>query len=160
MKATTPVTTDFEISAQPETGSLTLVGALKYAAAGAYFGIVLAKAEVISWYRIQEMFLLESFHMYGVIGSAVVVGAVSVWAIQRLQAGSGGAQLITPAARRFHKGTVLGGLIFGVGWALTGACPGPIFIQAGAGYSSGVVILFSALAGTYVYGLLRDRLPH
>ncbi len=159
MQMESTLTTDYEVSSSGTAG-LTVAEALKYGAAGTYFGIVLSKAEVISWYRIQEMFLFQSFHMYGVIGSAVVVGALSIWLIRRYRVRSGEVQPVVLTTRPFHKGTVAGGLIFGVGWALTGACPGPIFTQVGAGYLSGVVVLLSALAGTYVYGLIRHTLPH
>jgi hypothetical protein len=159
MKMETTLSTDFEVSSSGTSG-LTAAEVLKYSAAGTYFGIVLSKAEVISWFRIQEMFLFQSFHMYGVIGSAVVVGALSVWLIRRFRVRSGEAQPALLTVRAFHKGTVAGGLIFGIGWAFTGACPGPVFAQVGAGYLAGVVVLLSALAGTYVYGLIRHKLPH
>lgn len=133
---------------------------LRYAAWGILFGIVLVKAEIVSWFRIYEMFRLESFHMYGVIGSAVLVGLISVWLIKRnrLRALSGEEILIPD--KTFHRGQIYGGLIFGLGWAITGACPGPLFAQIGAGFSVVTVTLLSALAGTWVYGLVRERLPH
>lgn len=133
---------------------------LKYLFAGIFFGIVLIKTEVISWYRIQEMFRFQSFHMYGVIGSAVVVGMISVWAIRRFSIKSTEGDKIEFTPRKFHKGNVYGGLLFGFGWALTGACPGPLFALIGTGATAIIVTLLSALAGTWVYGLLRDRLPH
>jgi uncharacterized membrane protein YedE/YeeE len=133
---------------------------LKYLAAGILFGIILVKAEIISWFRIQEMFRLESFHMYGVIGSAVVVGIFSVWLIKKFKLSSIYGEPIVFHARRFSKGQVFGGLLFGSGWALTGACPGPLFAQIGAGTTVTIITLLSAIAGTWVYGLLRDKLPH
>ncbi len=133
---------------------------LIYMAAGAFFGIVLVKAEVISWLRIQEMFRLESFHMYGVIGTAVVVGALSVFLIKKLKARTIYGEPITFHDKTFNKGQIIGGLIFGLGWAMTGACPGPLFAQIGTGATVIVVALASAIAGTWLYGYLRERLPH
>ncbi|MBK8195416.1 MAG: YeeE/YedE family protein [Lewinellaceae bacterium] len=132
---------------------------LKYAAAGILFGFVLVKAEVISWFRIQEMFRLQSFHMYGIIGTAVVVGAISVWLIKRFQVRTIYGETIDFHPKKFNKGNVIGGLIFGLGWAMTGACPGPLFAQIGTGASVIIVTLLSAIAGTWVYGYFRERLP-
>lgn len=132
----------------------------KYAAVGLVFGIVLIKAEVVSWFRIQEMFRLQSFHMYGVIGSAVAVGALSVFLIKRLNARSIYGEEITFSNKKFNWGNVWGGLIFGFGWAMTGACPGPLFAQIGSGALVTVVTLVSAIGGTWVYGLVREKLPH
>jgi uncharacterized membrane protein YedE/YeeE len=133
---------------------------LKYLVAGLLFGIVFTKAEIISWFRIQEMFRLQSFHMYGVIGTAVLVGMVSVWLIKRLQVKTIDGEPIVFKPKQFNKGQVIGGLIFGAGWALTGACPGPLFAQIGTGALAVLVTLLSAVAGTWVYGRFRDRLPH
>ncbi|MBX2924533.1 MAG: YeeE/YedE family protein [Chitinophagaceae bacterium] len=137
-----------------------LASNIKYLLAGIFFGILLVKAEVISWFRIQEMFRLENFHMYGVIGSAVAVGMLSVWLIKKFRARSVEGEAIQPEPRRMNKGVVYGGLIFGVGWAITGACPGPLFAQIGTGATVTIVTLLSAVAGTWVYGLIRNRLPH
>ncbi|WP_082886363.1 YeeE/YedE family protein [Flavisolibacter tropicus] len=133
---------------------------LKYAVAGIVFGIVLTKAEIISWFRIQEMFRLQSFHMYGVIGTAVVVGMLSVWLIKRFKVKTIYGEEIVFHPKKFNKGQIIGGLIFGLGWALTGACPGPLFAQIGAGFLVILVVLASAVAGTWVYGFFRDKLPH
>jgi uncharacterized membrane protein YedE/YeeE len=133
---------------------------LQYVMAGIFFGIVLVKSEVVSWYRIQEMFRLQSFHMYGVIGSAVVTGIISVAIIKRTGVKTIHGAPITFQSKTFHKGQIFGGLLFGFGWALTGACPGPLFAQVGAGFSVVIVTLFSAILGTWVYGLVRERLPH
>jgi uncharacterized protein len=133
---------------------------LRYAAWGMLFGIVFVKAEIISWFRIQEMFRFESFHMYGVIGSAVVVGAISVQIIKRMQLKTFAGEPITIAPKVFNKGMIFGSVLFGLGWAITGACPGPLFAQVGAGYSVIIVTFLSALAGTWVYGRLREKLPH
>lgn len=132
----------------------------KYLFAGLLFGIVLVKAEVISWFRIQEMFRLQSFHMYGVIGTAVVVGIISVWLIKKFKLKSIHGEEVQFHPKKFNKGQVIGGLIFGLGWAMTGACPGPIFAQLGTGFLVVIVVLLSAIAGTWVYGYFRERLPH
>ncbi len=133
---------------------------LTYLVAGILFGIILVKAEIISWFRIQEMFRLQSFHMYGVIGSAILVGMISLQLIKRLRLKSLQGEAIVPQKKAFHKGQMIGGFIFGLGWALTGACPGPLFAQIGGGYTVVLVTLLSAVAGTWVYGRLRHRLPH
>jgi uncharacterized protein len=133
---------------------------LKYLAAGVVFGVLLVKSEVISWFRIQEMFRLQSFHMYGVIGSAIAIGMASVWIIKRFNIRTVHGEKIELQQRKFNKGNIYGGLIFGFGWALTGACPGPLFAQIGTGALVISVTLLSAIAGTWVYGYLRERLPH
>jgi uncharacterized membrane protein YedE/YeeE len=133
---------------------------IKYLVVGILFGIVFVKAEIVSWYRIQEMFRLQAFHMYGVIGLAVVIGAISVWAIKRFKAKTIQGERVVFHKKEFHKGNVIGGLIFGLGWAITGACPGPLFAQIGSGFLVVLVTLLSAIAGTWTYGLLRDKLPH
>jgi len=132
----------------------------KYAAVGVIFGIVFIKAEIISWFRIQEMFKLQSFHMYGVIGTAVVVGAISVFLIKKLKVKTIHGEEITFTNKKFNKGQIYGGLIFGLGWAITGACPGPLFAQLGSGALAIIVVIVSAIAGTWVYGKFRDQLPH
>jgi len=134
---------------------------VKFLFAGILFGIVLTKSEVISWYRIQEMFLFDSFHMYGVIGSAVVVGIFITQLIKRakLRSIEGNEIVIKPKNMQLMK-SILGGTIFGMGWAMTGACPGPLYILVGNGFTVFVVVLLSALAGTFVYGLVRNKLPH
>ena len=133
---------------------------IKYLVTGTLFGILLVKAEVISWFRIQEMFRFQSFHMYGVIGSAVVVGMISVWAIKKFGIKTVYGEPIEFHPKKFNKGNVYGGLMFGLGWAMTGACPGPLFAQIGTGALVIIVTLLSAIAGTWVYGYFRDRLPH
>lgn len=132
----------------------------KYLIVGILFGIVFVKAEIISWFRIQEMFRLQSFHMYGVIGSAVVVGIISVWLIRKFNIRTIYGEPIKISPKKFNKGQIYGGLIFGLGWALTGACPGPLFAQIGTGTTVVAVTLVSAIAGTWVYGYFRERLPH
>jgi uncharacterized membrane protein YedE/YeeE len=132
---------------------------LKYLFMGIFFGIILVKSEVISWFRIQEMFRLQSFHMYGVIGSAIAVGMLSIFIIRKLGIKTIYGEDIVIPEKKFNKGQIYGGLIFGMGWAMTGACPGPLFAQIGAGATVVLVTLLSAIAGTWVYGLLRDKLP-
>ena len=131
-----------------------------YVLVGIVFGLALTKGEAISWYRIQEMFRLDSFHMYGVIGTAVVVGAISVFLIKHFSIRTIHGETVILNERKFHWGNVLGGTTFGLGWAITGACPGPLFAQIGSGYYAIVVTLLSAIAGTWVYGLIRNRLPY
>jgi uncharacterized membrane protein YedE/YeeE len=133
---------------------------LKYLLVGIAFGIVFVKAEIISWFRIQEMFRFQSFHMYGVIGSAVVVGAISVWLIKKLKVKTIYGEEIEFHDKTFSKGQIYGGLLFGFGWAITGACPGPLFALIGTGATVIVVTLLSAIAGTWVYGYFREKLPH
>lgn len=133
---------------------------IKYLITGILFGIVFVKAEVISWFRIQEMFRLESFHMYGVIGSAVMVGLISVQLIKWLDIRTIHGEKIVFTPKVLNKGQIYGGLIFGLGWGITGACPGPLFAQIGVGATVVVVTLLSAIAGTWVYGRFRQSLPH
>ena len=132
----------------------------KYLLVGTGFGIVFVKAEIISWFRIQEMFRMQSFHMYGVIGSAVVVGMISVFLIKKFKVKTIYGEAIEFHNKKFHKGQIIGGLLFGFGWAITGACPGPLFAQIGTGVTVTIVTLLSAIFGVWVYGRMRDRLPH
>ncbi|MDB5258279.1 MAG: putative inner rane protein [Chitinophagaceae bacterium] len=133
---------------------------VKYVILGILFGITFVKAEIISWFRIQEMFHFQSFHMYGVIGSAVAVGLISMQLIKRfhIKTLSGEEVRITP--KKYNKGTVIGSIFFGFGWAITGACPGPIYAQIGAGFLVSLITLLGAIGGTFVYGVLKDKLPH
>ena len=133
---------------------------LNYFFAGLFFGFVLVKAEVISWFRIQEMFRFQSFHMYGIIGSALVVAMLSVFIIKKLKLKTIGGEEIKIEGKKFHWGYVIGGIIFGFGWALTGACPGPLYALMGSGVSVIAVVLVSAVLGTYCYGVFKEKLPH
>ena len=133
---------------------------IKYLVVGMAFGIIFVKAEIISWFRIQEMFHLQSFHMYGVIGSAVVVGVISVWLIKQFNIKTIYGETITFKPHSFSWGQVIGGLLFGLGWAITGACPGPLYTLIGTGATVIAVTLLSAIAGTWVYGYFREKLPH
>lgn len=132
----------------------------KYLLVGIVFGIVFVKAEIISWFRIQEMFRFHSFHMYGVIGTAVVVGIISVFLIKKLNIKTLDGQEIKIQDKVFTKGHIYGSIIFGFGWAITGACPGPLFAHIGSGFGAVGITLLSALAGTWFYGLIKDKLPH
>ena len=132
----------------------------KYLVLGTLFGIILTKSEVISWFRIQEMFRFQAFHMYGVIGSAIVVGMISIQLIKRNRLKSMDGEPIMIADKKFNHGIWIGGFIFGLGWALTGACPGPLFAQLGSGIGSAAVMILAALAGTWIYSALREKLPH
>ena len=131
-----------------------------YLILGIIFGFILTKTEVISWFRIQEMFRFQSFHMYGVIGSALLVGMISLQVLKRTGAITMEGKPMNLSGKPLNKGTAFGGLIFGLGWALTGACPGPIFALIGNGNLVFLLVLISALLGTWTYGFLQNRLPH
>lgn len=133
----------------------------KYIFLGVLFGITLTKAEIVSWFRIYEMFKFQSFHMYGVIGSAVVLGIIITRIIKvRKMKSISGDPIDIPPKKFSYPRYLIGGTIFGLGWALTGACPGPMFILVGNGYLVVLVAIASGLLGTYVYGLMRHKLPH
>lgn len=136
--------------------------ALLYLLVGIYFGFVITKSEVISWYRIQEMFRFQSFHMYGVLSTGILTAVVGTAILKRLRPNSLSGDTITLAPKTLGKGYryVIGGILFGLGWALVGACPGPLFALVGTGKPVMVAALLSALAGTWLYSLLRPRLPH
>jgi len=166
MQTTTHTNTDFEVrsldamSVNENQLASKWYHNIKYMVLGLAFGILLVKAEIISWFRILEMFRLQSFHMYGVIGSAVVVGIISVWLIKKFKIKTLDGELIRFHPRSFNKGQIYGGLLFGLGWAITGACPGPLYAQVGSGAYVIVITLLSAIAGTWVYGFFREKLPH
>lgn len=141
-----------------QTQSESFASLLKYLLLGILFGIIFVKAEIISWYRIQEMFRMQSFHMYGVIGSAVVVGIISLQIIKRLKIKTIQGEDIVVLPKKFHKGQIYGSLIFGLGWAITGACPGPLFAQIGSGFTVVIVTLLSAIAGTWLFGRFEKYL--
>jgi uncharacterized membrane protein YedE/YeeE len=127
---------------------------------GMLFGIILIKAEVVSWWRIQEMFRLQNFHMFGVIGSAIATGMLSIFLIKKFNIKTIDGDPIVIEPKKFQKGNIYGGLLFGFGWAMTGACPGPLFALVGNGAFVVIVTLLSAILGTKVYGMVRHRLPH
>ena len=132
-----------------------------YLIIGIFFGIVMYKSEAASWFRIYEMFQFGSFHMYGIIGSAVALGVLGIALIKKYKVKTFGGKNFSLAPKKNSITRYLaGGIIFGLGWALSGACPGPMYVLAGAGYVSILIVIFGALLGTFLYGLLRDRLPH
>lgn len=135
---------------------------LKYLLIGMAFGFVLVKSEVVSWFRIQEMFRFDSIHMYGIIGLAILVGIISIQIIKRnnIKDTKGNPITIPPKDPTQVKRYIIGGSLFGLGWALLGACPGPMFALLGSGLTVMIIPILSAAAGTYVYGMLRDSLPH
>jgi len=134
---------------------------LKYIAVGFFFGIVLTKAEAVSWYRIYEMFLFQSFHMYGIIMTAIFVGVVGIQIIKRNKFQDIEGNVLTiPDKEKGSARYWIGGVLFGLGWAMVGSCPGPIFILLGAGFMSVGIILAGALLGTFLYGVLKGKLPH
>lgn len=134
---------------------------LKFLFVGIFFGIVLVKSEAVSWYRIFEMFKFQSFHMYGIIGSAVGLGILFLWIFRKFKVNSieGKEILLAPKERSFAR-YILGGTIFGLGWALAGACPGPMYILLGTGVYSMLIVITAAILGTFVYGVLKNKLPH
>ena len=134
---------------------------ITYLFVGTFFGIVMYKSEAASWFRIYEMFQFGSFHMYGIIGSALVLGIIGIQVIKRKKIKAFGNQEMQLKPKKSSLWRyLLGGIIFGLGWALAGACPGPMYVLAGAGYLSIFVVIGGALLGTFVYGLLRNKLPH
>ena len=134
---------------------------LKFLLVGIFFGIVLVKSEAVSWYRIYEMFQFQSFHMYGIIGSAIVVGIIGVWLIKKSHLKSIEGQPISiPPKDMSIPRYLLGGTIFGLGWALAGACPGPMYILVGTGVMTMFLVIAGAILGTFVYGVIKDKLPH
>ena len=137
-------------------------GLFAYGVLGTLFGVILIKAEVISWFRIYEMFRFQSFHMYGIIGSAVLTAGISLRLIRVLGLKGAGGIAIGPTAKVMGRGTRywLGGILFGLGWGIVGACPGPLFALVSGGASVMIVPLVAAMAGTAAYGALRPRLPH
>ena len=133
---------------------------IKYLLLGFVFGVILIKAEVVSWFRIQEMFRFQSFHMYGVIFSAIAVGIISIQIIKKFKVKTITGKDITIGKKELNKGTVIGGFIFGLGWAMTGACPGPMYALVGSGLLVFGIVLLSALIGTWTYGKFKEKLPH
>jgi hypothetical protein len=133
---------------------------IKFLILGAIFGIILVKAEVVSWFRIQEMFRFESFHMYGIIGSAIVVGALSIIIIKKLKVKTITGEDINPKAKPLKKSNFIGGVFFGLGWALIGACPGPLYALIGAGNTIFILPVIGAFIGVILYGALKNKLPH
>jgi len=134
---------------------------LKFLFVGIFFGIVLVKSEAVSWYRIYEMFKFQSFHMYGIIGSAVFLGVLFIWLFKKFKVKSlEGKEINLIPKENGVTRYILGGTIFGFGWALAGACPGPMYILVGTGVFSMFIVIAAALLGTFAYGILKNKLPH
>ncbi len=134
---------------------------LKFVIAGIIFGIIMVKSEAASWYRIQEMFRFQSIHMYGIMGTAVLIGAIAVYLIKKTQLKDlAGKPIVIQDKEKGWRRYIIGGTIFGLGWALAGACPGPMFVNLGYGYLTMSIVIFGALLGTYFYGIVRHKLPH
>lgn len=133
---------------------------LKYLLLGIAFGFVLTRSEAISWFRIQEMLRFQGFQMYGIFVTAIPVGMISVWLIKRFNIKTVSGEPIVIPEKKYNHGYILGGFLFGIGWAFTGACPGPLYAQLGSGITVTVVTLAGAVAGTWTYSLIRPKLPH
>jgi len=134
---------------------------IKFLLVGMLFGIVMVKSEAVSWYRIQDMFRFHSIHMYGIIGTAVFTGMLGVFIIKKFQLKDyKGEPILIPEKDKGYKKYLFGGIIFGLGWALNGACPGPMVVNIGDGYLSFIVVVVFAVIGTYLYGFFQDKLPH
>ncbi|MBP9151826.1 MAG: YeeE/YedE family protein [Flavobacteriales bacterium] len=134
---------------------------LRILLAGIIFGIIMVKSEAVSWFRIQEMFRFQSFYMYGIICTAIVVGAILLQLVKRAKLKNlDGNLIVIPLRDKLYKAALFGGVIFGIGWAFTGACPGPLFVNLGAGYSVMIVPITAAVLGAFVHGLVKKHLPH
>ena len=134
---------------------------IKFLLIGMFFGIVLVKSEAVSWYRIYEMFRFQSFHMYGIIGTAIVSGIILLQLSKRnIIKGANGSPIVVPVKEKGFKRYIFGGIIFGFGWALIGACPGPLYILLGTGVYSMAIVIIAAIFGTFIYGVIKDKLPH
>lgn len=151
---------EFSADTNTITTSISIKANIKYLLVGILFGIVFVKAEIISWFRIYEMFTFRSFHMFGVIGTALMVATISLFLIKKFKLKTIHGEAIVIKPKTFHKGQIFGSILFGIGWTLSGACPGPLFAQVGAGFIAITVSIFFALFGTWCYGYLKDKLPH
>ena len=134
---------------------------LSFFIVGIVFGVIMTKSEAISWFRIHEMFRFESIHMYGIIGVAVIVGAILIYAMKKIPIKTLDGQVISYTPMKLnYKRHLLAGTIFGLGWAVTGCCPGPMFVLLGNGYLFVIVMIIGAILGTFTYGVVKDKLPH
>jgi len=133
---------------------------LVYLLIGIFFGIILIKSEISSWYRIQEMFRFQSFHMFGVICSGIAVALLGKYLLKRAGVKTATGNEMTAGRKKYHHGIIIGGLLFGIGWGLTGVCPGPLYALLGKGIYSLIILFICALTGTWVYSLFREKLPH
>jgi len=148
------------LSKQQHSADISTMAYARVLALGIVFGITLVKSEVVRWQRIHDMFLFKEPHMYLIIGTAVVIGAISMWLIRRFEIKTIDGEPIQYIPKPYNKGIVIGGAIFGMGWAITGACPGPIYAQIGAGEWIALFTFVGAMGGMYLYGYLRPYLPH
>lgn len=148
------------ITHAPASSELSVAAYLRILAVGTFFGIILAKSEVIHWQRVNKMFLFQEAHMYLVIGTAVIVGMLGMQIIKRFGVKTVEGKPIVHVPKPYHKGVPIGGFIYGMGWAISAACPGPIYTHLGAGEWLSVFVLIGAVGGTFLYGYLRPRLPH
>ncbi|QXP59237.1 DUF6691 family protein [Olleya sp. HaHaR_3_96] len=134
---------------------------LVYIFIGVFFGVIMYKSEAASWFRIYEMFRFESFHMYGIIGTALAFGILFIQLIKRFNIKSiDGEPIVIPNKEKSFYRYLFGGIIFGLGWALTGACPGPLYVLLGVSFLPISIVIVSAIVGTFLYGVLKDKLPH
>ena len=141
-------------------GAMTIAAYLRVLLVGTFFGIVLVKSEVVRWQRVHDMFMFREAHMYLIIATGIVVAGIAMLLIRRFGVRSIDGRPIAYEPKPFHKGVVIGGVLFGAGWAITGACPGPVYAQIGAGVGMALVTLFGALAGMYTYAYAKPKLPH
>jgi uncharacterized protein len=133
---------------------------IRYLILGTLFGIVLCKVQAVSWWRMQEMFHFDAFHLYGLFATAIPTGIISIFLIKRFNIKTLSGEPVVIPTKKFNWGYVIGGVIFGIGWAFSGACPGPLLALIGMGKTVVIVVFLSALAGTWTYGYFRDKLPH
>jgi uncharacterized membrane protein YedE/YeeE len=132
---------------------------LIFVVTGVFFGLALTKGEAVSWYRMQEMFRFEGFHMFGIFMTAIPTGALGIFLLRKLRLKTPDGAPVERPVKMYHHGVIIGSFIFGFGWALTGACPGPLYVQVGAGYWASGIVLLAALAGTWLYGRFQKYLP-
>ena len=158
------VTSENEVTVEPAAKSasnaMTVAAYLRVLLVGTFFGIVLVKSEVVRWQRVHDMFLFKEAHMYLIIATGIVVSAISMLLIKRLGVKTVTGEPVTYKPKPYHKGVVIGGMLFGAGWAITGACPGPIFAQIGAGVWMSLLTLLGAMVGMYAYAYAKPKLPH
>lgn len=151
---------DAETPTTPASSPMTIAAYLRVLLVGTFFGIVLVKSEVVRWQRVHDMFLFREAHMYLIIATGIAVAAISIQLIKRFKVKTVDGKAITYKPKPFHKGVVIGGMLFGAGWAITGACPGPIYAQIGAGVWMSLVTLLGAIAGMFAYAYAKPKLPH
>ncbi len=151
--------TNVAASSQPHAAAMSVAAYLRVLIVGTFFGVVLVKSEVVRWQRVHDMFLFKEAHMYLIITTGIVVAAISMLLIKRLHLRTVTGEPITYKPKPFHKGVVIGGMLFGAGWAITGACPGPIYAQVGAGAWMSLLTLLGAMLGMYAFAYVKPKLP-